>query len=120
MTWEWITAHALEALYGIISAGMLAGIKVVSGKLKKLKADNEAQRAQMDAENKAMKEGLQALLRDRVISSYDKYIAREYILVRELENVEAMYSAYHALGGNGTITRLVEELRRLPHSKAAE
>jgi hypothetical protein len=25
-----------------------------------------------------------------------------------------MYDAYHALGGNGTVTKLMEELRELP------
>ena len=105
----WIMEHLLELIFGLISAGLLAGFKMVSTRLKKLKAESDAQR-----------EGMQALLRDRVISAYDKYVARGYILVRELENVMAMYDAYHALGGNGTITRLVDELKELPHSKNLE
>jgi hypothetical protein len=28
-----------------------------------------------------------------------------------------MYKEYHALGGNGTITKLYEELLELPHRK---
>lgn len=31
-----------------------------------------------------------------------------------MENVEAMYKQYHALGGNGTITELVERLKEMP------
>ena len=105
----WINEHLLEAIVGLISAGMLAGFKVLASRLKKLRADDVAQR-----------DGLQALLRDGIITRYDKYMARGYILVRELENVEAMYNAYHALGGNGTLTRLMEELKELPHAKAAD
>ena len=105
----WINEHLLEAIVGLISAGMLAGFKVLANRLKKLRADDMAQR-----------DGLQALLRDGIITRYDKYVGRGYILVRELENVETMYSAYHALGGNGTLTRLMEELKELPHAKAAD
>lgn len=105
----WINEHLLEAIVGLISAGMLAGFKVLANRLKKLRADDVAQRA-----------GLQALLKDGIITRYDKYVQRGYILVREMENVQSMYEAYHALGGNGTVTRLLEELKELPHSKAVE
>lgn len=105
----WINEHLLEAIVGLISAGVLAGFKVLASRLKKLRADDEAQRA-----------GLKALLKDGIITRYDKYVQRGYILVREMENVQSMYSAYHALGGNGTITALVEQLRALPHNKAVE
>lgn len=105
----WIAEHLLELLLSLISAGVIAGFKVIAGRLKKLRADDVAQR-----------DGLQALLRDGIITRYDKYVGRGYILVRELENVETMYSAYHALGGNGTLTRLMEELKELPHAKAAD
>lgn len=114
---SWITEHLLEMLLSFISAGVIAGFKVMAGKLKKLKADADKQREETERENQATKEGLQALLRDGVITRYDKYMARGYILVRELENVESMYNAYHVLGGNGTITQLMKELRELPHNK---
>ena len=106
---DWLNQHLLEAIIGLFSAGVLAGFKVLAVKLKKLRADDEAQRA-----------GLQALLRDSVITRYDKYVQRGYILVRELENVQSMYNAYHALGGNGTITSLIEQLQALPHSKTGD
>ena len=31
-----------------------------------------------------------------------------------MENVLESYAAYHSLGGNGTITKMVEELKQLP------
>lgn len=120
MSGEWFVEHLLELLLSLISAGVIAGFKVMAGRLKKLKADADKQREETERENQATKEGLQALLRDGVINRYDKYMARGYILVRELENVESMYNAYHTLGGNGTITQLMKELRELPHSKAVE
>lgn len=57
---------------------------------------------------------MQALLRDRIIQSYNHHMEKGYCPIYALESVNHMYEQYHALGGNGTVTRLVEELRRLP------
>ncbi len=62
---------------------------------------------------KAMGLGMQALLRDRILTAYYHYEERGWITLHGLENVEAMYEQYHALGGNGTVTKLVEDLRKL-------
>jgi hypothetical protein len=66
---------------------------------------------------KAFKLGLQAILRNSIIEQYNKYFEKEYIPIYAMENVTAMYKEYHALGGNGTITKLYEELLELPHRK---
>ena len=58
--------------------------------------------------------GVRALLRNEIIGSYNHYMNKEYIPIYALENVSEMYQAYHRLGGNGTITKLVEELKKLP------
>ena len=71
----------------------------------------------MFAQFKALKLGLQAILRDRIISQYNSHMDKQYIPIYALENVTAMYKEYHALGGNGTITKLYEELLELPHRK---
>ncbi len=57
--------------------------------------------------------GIQALLRDRLVQSYYHYADRGNISLHGLENVEAMYRQYFNLGGNGTITKLVEDMRTL-------
>ena len=65
----------------------------------------------------AIRAGLRALLRDRILQAYNHYHEdKEYCPIYALENVEEMYKQYHALGGNGTITKLVEELKELPIS----
>lgn len=62
---------------------------------------------------KALELGLQALLRDRIVQAYYHYTEKSWITLHGLEAVNAMYEQYHALGGNGTVTKLVEALRRL-------
>ena len=90
-------------LFAILSAVMGLWFKHM---LKTIKADRE--------ENKAVREGMQALLRDRIIHSYNKYSEMEYCPIYAKENVKHMYEPYHKLGGNDVATELVEKLLELP------
>lgn len=62
----------------------------------------------------AVEDGIQALLRSEIIGVYNHYCPKEFIPIYALENVEEMYKQYHILGGNGAVTKLVEDLRELP------
>lgn len=68
---------------------------------------------QTDARQKAVELGVQALLRDRIVQSYYHYEERGWITLHGLENVNAMYKEYHALGGNGAVTALVNTIHEL-------
>lgn len=61
----------------------------------------------------ALFNGVRALLRDRIIQVYNHQMEKDCCPIYVLENVERMYTAYHSLGGNGTVTELVERLRQL-------
>jgi hypothetical protein len=87
---------------GIIGTGIIAGFRVL------YKRQQEADRRQT-----ALESGMQAILRDRILTSYYHYHDRGNITLHGLENVEAMYRSYHDLGGNGTMTHLVEVMREL-------
>ena len=63
---------------------------------------------------RALKMGMQAMMRDRIVQAYYRYTERGWITLHGLENVEKLYAEYHRLGGNGTVTKLVEDLRELP------
>lgn len=67
-----------------------------------------------DVKNKAIALGIQAILRDRIIQAYNHYHDQGYCPIYARENIENMYNQYHNLGGNGTITDLYNELRKLP------
>lgn len=68
-------------------------------------------------EHDDLRNGLQAILRNDIIKMHDKYMEKEYIPIYALDSVNKMYSAYHKLGGNGTVTKLVEEMQELPTEK---
>ena len=87
--------------------GILAGYLIV--KVKCLKNKQTA----ADKRQAALEEGVQALLRGELIRSYEKYHEQGYISVHGLEAVNKAYDAYHELGGNGTITGLVKDMREM-------
>ena len=100
---EWVIQYWVELLFG--GAVTLLGVayKMLSRKLKEKVAEDEA-----------VRDGVQALLRDRIIQACDHYSDKEAVTIHGLENIENMYAAYHALGGNGAVTKMVGEVRELP------
>ena len=72
---------------------------------------------QQDAENKAIRQGLQSLLRYRIINTYNESVAKGYIPIHDYEAINACYAAYEELGDNGVIDDLMREIRDLPHKK---
>ena len=63
---------------------------------------------------KAIKNGIQCLLRAEIIRCHDKYMEREYCPIYAKEALTRAYKAYHALKGNDVATELYEELIHLP------
>lgn len=63
---------------------------------------------------KALRKGVQALLRDRIYQAHDYYLTRGEFPISARENVHNLYDQYHALGGNGVCTDLVKEMDALP------
>lgn len=70
----------------------------------------KTQKRDRDANSK----GTMLLLRVQLIEYHEKWMEREYITKHGLENFVEMYDAYHALGGNGMVTKLLEEVKKLP------
>ena len=73
------------------------------------------QKKDRDANSK----GTMLLLRVQLIEYHDKYIALGEIPSYAYENFNDMYQAYHALGGNGMVTKMKEEIEEL-HLKQKE
>lgn len=71
-------------------------------------------------EQTALKNGILCLLRSEIIRAHDKYTALKYLPLYVREAIEKVYLAYTALGGNGSIKRLYEELMALPTKERRE
>lgn len=63
---------------------------------------------------KAIEQGVQALLRNELIRRYREYEIKGEISILDKENLEHMYEEYINLGGNGTVKKMYEDLIELP------
>ena len=62
-------------------------------------------------ENEVIKLGIQAILRDSIVSNYNKYKDRGYIPIYARESVKKIYEAYTDLGGNDVAHDLYKKMR---------
>jgi len=58
--------------------------------------------------------GIMLLLRQQLEWLHDKYTERGEIPRYALTNFDEIYQAYHELGGNGTATKMSEDVHELP------
>jgi hypothetical protein len=66
------------------------------------------------ATNKAIKLGVQAVLRNSLLQAYEFYADRGYANYDEKSNVRNMYDQYEALGPNGIMEQKHEAFIRIP------
>lgn len=91
----WIVQYWAEALFGVVCGALAAAYRHLSKRLQR--------RSQEDA---ALKDGVLAILHDRIYAECMHCISEDGITVEAMHNLECLYEAYHALGGNGTGTEL--------------
>lgn len=69
----------------------------------------QKQKKDRDANSK----GTMLLLRVQLIEYHDKYVKLGEIPSYAFDNFVEMYNAYHALGGNGMVTKMYNEIQEL-------
>ena len=97
-----IKNYWLEFVLTAVSSGLVMTVKKIYNEYKK---ESE--------EQVSIKIGMVALLHDSLFRNCESYINKGEISVNELDNLESLYSSYHALGGNGTGTALYERCKNL-------
>ena len=65
---------------------------------------------------KALKSGLQALLRAQMIAEYNKWNERGFAPIYARENFENCWRQYHNLGANGVMDDVHQRFMALPTS----
>ncbi|MBQ7896687.1 MAG: hypothetical protein IJ364_09070 [Oscillospiraceae bacterium] len=66
--------------------------------------------------DKALEDGIQCLLRQEIIRSYENYFHKGRCPVYAREALTRGYAAYHSLGGNDVATDLYDKIMELPTS----
>ena len=97
----------ISGLFALLVAKMLK-------KRDKKQAEIIEQNQVMEAQNKAIMLGVQAFLRDRLLQGYRHYIAKGWADYDDRENMENIYTQYHALGANGIMDDMRAQFRNLP------
>jgi len=95
---RWLFAGAL-ALLGW-------GYRTISAQLKLERAKNEA-----------IAVGVQSLLRETIVSNYNKYSEKGACPIYAKESIKKLYAAYHDLGGNDVATELYRKLLAMPEDE---
>lgn len=67
---------------------------------------------------KALRDGVQCLLRAEIVRQNEKWTKAEYCPVYAKEALSREYKAYHNLKGNDVATSLYEEVMELPERRA--
>ena len=98
-------------LYQILSLTFGSGllITILTGVWKRIK--------QNESKTESVQLGVQALLRDRLYSTYLKYAEKGYAPIYARENFENMYNQYHTLGANGVMDDIYHKFMALPLEK---
>ena len=63
--------------------------------------------------DRAVETGLRTLLRAELLEIHAKCASQGHAPLSVMEEVERIYQAYHSLGGNGTGTKIYEEIKVL-------
>lgn len=89
--------HAIEWFITFVLAGVAGWLLANHGRRKN--------------HDKAMEQGMRAIMRKQIVDAYDYYHNQDHRLTVERKSeIDEMYAAYHALGGNGTITHMYNEI----------
>lgn len=117
---EWIVKYWVEWAFGAILAifGMIW--KHLHTKVKNEIAAREALEKKAAEETEALKSGMRSLLRRQIIADCKQARSDGYCEETVRDTIAAMYEAYHALGGNGTVTDAFNDMRSLPLSAVKE
>ena len=107
---EWIVKYWVEWVFGLVIAGMGWILKRFSAKLKKEKAEREKLAQQAADENKALKEGMKSLLRRQILADCEAAQKKGWCDSTTKGTIQAMYDAYHGLGGNDVVTASVHQV----------
>lgn len=101
---EFIIKYWLEVLFSGILFGLGVLLRMIFSRMKK-----------EFCEQKILKEGVLALLHDRIYQYTDFLIQKGTISVDEFDNLQYLYASYKALGGNGTGKVLYDKCVKIFH-----
>lgn len=114
---EFIIRYWLQVLFSGILGLLTYTVKKITSELKREKEEQRVAFEKEKEEQVLMKLALQAILRDRLIQSYNHHKDKGFCAIHDRDNITNMYNQYHKLGANGVIDSLIDEILKLPVKK---
>ena len=102
--------RALPYILNICSSIILA---LVTYQISKARGEKE----EKDKQEKALSDGVVALLRESIVESYNKYLEKGFCPIYAKESCKRVYSAYKNLGGNDVASELYHKILAMPEEK---
>lgn len=106
--YQWLSIFGIPTIIGL-----LIGI-FIKKPIERRLAESEAKAEELRKQNEAIKKGVQALLRDRLLQGYMMYEGRGWASYEEKSNMENLHEQYAALGQNGIMDTRHEHFIQLP------
>ena len=88
--------------------------------INKARDDRRSEKQKSEEKDQALSDGVQALLRESIVTAYNKYTDRGYCPIYAKESLKKAYKSYAALGGNDVATGLYHKLLAMPEIKEDE
>lgn len=106
----------ITALIAAAATITVAAIEAKASRRRKQEDERHAQLVRLDHDrterDEAIMLGMKAMLRGQIINFYDQHHNQSKPLsVERKKELDEMYAAYHALGGNGTISQMYKNLK---------
>ena len=102
----YMAEHWTQWLFAALLAALGWGYRTVAARLKAEQAKNEA-----------VSLGVQALLRESIVSAYNKYNEKGYMPIYAKESIKKAYKAYAQLGGNDVAHELYQKMLKMEEEK---
>lgn len=103
-------AYVVTIATSVVSAMLVFILQHILRENARLKHEKEATQEKREA---ALENGVVCLLRVKLIEYHAKYMNLSHITSNGLQNWLLMYDAYKALGGNGMVDHMKDEIERL-------
>jgi len=99
---DWLVKYWVEWVFGILGGALVLLYRSLAKRLKR-----EIQ------EQEALKDGMRSLLKRQIIDDCRQRIREGEVDPTDREAILDMYQCYQALGGNGSVTKLKDEMMEL-------
>ena len=103
-----------EILLALANAIVVALVGWMVAKFKEREAKHDIESKKRDEEYEGLKCGMRSILADRISQSTEYFTAIGGITISQMKQIENLYTSYHNLNGNGTITALYKKAMALP------